>query len=91
MAPGSELKEPSGDRSTTSCVVQWAYKHNSKGLGISQLCSQAARAKWATAEVLYVAAAKFASWTSNTCLCTASLQQGRKRRLQIVLGCLLSG
>jgi hypothetical protein len=47
-------------------------ERDSKGLGVSLLCSQAARAWWADAtEVLCVEAAKFACWTSNSALAPA--------------------
>jgi hypothetical protein len=53
------VREPSGDRSTARlCFAAGFSKRNSKGLGVSLLCSQAAHAWWADAtEVLCVAAA----------------------------------
>jgi hypothetical protein len=73
MAPGSEVREPSGDCSTARlCCAVGLNKHDSKGLGVFLLCSQAARAWWADAtEVLCLAAAKFACWTSNSALASA--------------------
>jgi hypothetical protein len=71
--PGSEVREPSGDCSTARlCCAVGFNKRDSKGLGVPLLCSQAARARWADAtEVLFVGAAKFACWTSNSALASA--------------------
>jgi hypothetical protein len=73
MAQGSKEREPSGDCSTARlcCAVNF-NKRDSKGLGVSLLCNQAVRARWADAtEVLCVAAAKFACWTSNSAFASA--------------------
>jgi hypothetical protein len=75
MAPGSEVREPSGDCSTARLCSTSAVgfnKRDSKGLGVSLLCSQADLATWADAtEMLCVAEAKFACCTSNSALASA--------------------
>jgi hypothetical protein len=73
IAPGSEVREPSGNRSTARpCFAVDFNERDSKRLCVSLLSSQAARACWADAtEVLFVMAAQFACWTSNSALASA--------------------